>query len=214
MDFKEFTKELWQVGILPVVCPENETEVDTLIKAVENTPIKALEITLRHPYAPEAIKRIKEKCPTFTVGAGTVVNPEALDAAISAGADFCVSPGFDEELVNAAKTRNIPFLPGCATPSEIQRAVFLGAKTVKFFPAECMGGTKALKLYKGAFSDVMFVPTGGITMDNLKDYLDCPNVASCGGSFMCPRGQLAAGDSDGIREAILKCTAIRGAVIS
>ncbi len=193
------------VGILPVICPENEAETDTFLRAAEGTAIKAVEITLRQPYAPEAIKRIKERRADFTVGAGTVLSLESLETAISAKADFCVSPGLNEEIMAKSNSAGIPFLPGCATPSDIQKAAFMGLSAVKFFPAECMGGVKALNLYKGAFNGMSFLPTGGITVENLGDYLNCTNVAACGGSFMVPKSMLKNGDSDGIREVILRC---------
>ncbi len=209
---KNFTKKLSETGIIPVICPECAKEADTLMRAIENTPIGAVEITLRHPYAPEAIARIRQACPSVVVGAGTVVNDDLLKAAISAGAAFCVSPGFDERLVLRAADAGMLFLPGCATPSEIQKAVYMGLDTVKFFPAECSGGTKALKLYAGAFKGVKFVPTGGITMDNLGDYLSCSNVAACGGSFMAPRDMFENGDHQGIHELIMRCTEIKRTV--
>lgn len=212
MELERLMDNLRQTGILPVICLENQAETDTLLRAIEDTPVNTVEITLRHPFAPEAIARIRRLRPMLRIGAGTVLTADALEQVASAGVDFCVSPGLHEALLSQAEARGIPFLPGCATPSDIQRAAFLGIRTVKFFPAECVGGTKALKLYQGAFREISFLPTGGITMENLADYLRCSNVIACGGSFMVPREMLKAGDSESIHEAILRCMEVRKAV--
>lgn len=144
------------------------------------------------------------------VGAGTVVSESMLMQAIHAGADFCVSPGTDFSLLRLAREHNIPFIPGCATPSEIQNAEKEGLSLIKFFPAECAGGPAALKLYEGAFSNITFIPTGGITRENLRNYLKCPNVLACGGSFMIPKDRLLQRDSASIRNEILQLCSIRG----
>ena len=121
---------------------------------------------------------------------------------MSYGADFCVAPGFTAELLNEAHKDNMPFLPGASTPGEFMELLSYGYKTVKFFPAECMGGTKVLKLYEGAFSELSFLPTGGISALNYGDYCRCKNVIACGGSFMIPSSMLQIGDAKGISETI------------
>lgn len=185
-------------GILPVVCPSNQFQLDTLLDAIKNTEIKVLEITLRNEFSTNAIKYIKSKYPELFVGAGTVNTPSKLDEAVSCSPDFLVSPGFAEFAHGNPIAQNIPFIHGVSTPSEILKLINLGYDTVKFFPAECSGGVQALKLYAGAFSGVSFLPTGGITAENLKDYLACPNVLGCGGSFMVPKALLESGDSEEI----------------
>ena len=197
-------------GILPVICIHNNAELETLLNALEHTPIHCVEITLRHTYALQAISEIKRINPSMVVGAGTVISDSLLKEAILAGADFCVSPGTDFSLLQAAKQHNVLFIPGCSTPSEIQNAENAGCSLVKFFPADCFGGPKALKLYEGAFSNITFIPTGGITSDNLSAYLACPNVLACGGSFMLPKDKLATGDYAAIRKLILHFCSIRG----
>ena len=133
--------------LLPVISLTNENELQTFLSAIVKAELKCIEITLRHPFAPKAIAYIKTHHPEILVGAGTVVTPALLKTAIQSGADFFVSPGFDEKLIRIAMGKRLIFLPGCATPSELLKARAYGFKTVKFFPAECMGGLDALKLY-------------------------------------------------------------------
>ena len=181
---KKYVEFLRTSHILPVKCPENQDELEMLLLALINTPLRVIEITLRNGFALDAVKYIKQNYPEIIVGAGTVVNSSLLNQALKNGADFCVSPGLDLELLNEAQNKNMPFLPGCSNPSEILMAQKSGFKIVKFFPAEISGGVKALKLYEGAFSDMLFVPTGGITLENAREYLKLKNVVACGGSFM------------------------------
>lgn len=208
--FEKIAPKIRECGIIPVFCPKNEAEFVTFMNALLPTPVRVVEITLRSDFAAEAIARIKKEHPDFIVGAGTVLSEELLETAADMGADFLVSPGCSPVLLALAEQKNIPFLPGCATPSEIQNALLEGRRTLKFFPAECSGGTAALKLYQGAFAGVSFVPTGGITLGNLSDYLALDNVLACGGSFMLPKAMMAAGDSKGIAETIMECLSIRG----
>ena len=196
-------------GILPVVCLKSEQEMNTLVDAVLASPVRCIEITLRHPYAITAITEIKKNHPELIVGAGTVLTEENLQAAIDAGADYCVSPGYDEELVKKALEKGMFFLPGCITPTEILRAGKLGLSMIKFFPSESLGGVKTMKLYEGALADFTFIPTGGITLNNLPDYLSCKNVIACGGSYMVPKDLMAAGDSAAIAKIMNECTEIR-----
>lgn len=191
--------------ILPVISLTNEQEMQTFLSAIVKAEIRCIEITLRHPFAPKAIAYIKAHHPEILVGAGTVVTPALLRTAIRSGADFFVSPGFDEKIIRIAKRKHLVFLPGCATPSEILKAKAFGFTTVKFFPTACMGGPNALKLYQGAFADITFIPTGGITKENLLDYLRCGNVMACGGSFMIAKEKLKSGDADGICSDIMNC---------
>lgn len=193
-----------QIGILPVICLKNDNELNTFLDALSKTPIKCIEITMRDPYSYHSIEYIKSNYPQYTVGAGTVMDTQTLDRVAALGADFCVSPGFDPETVSDATRKNIPFIPGCSTPSEILAAQKLGLDTVKLFPAEFLGGVAALRLYESAFRKMRFVPTGGITAENYLSYLACKNVLVCGGSFMIPKAMLASGDSDGIAKFINK----------
>lgn len=205
-NFSEFDfKSIEEVGILPVICIKSQEELEVLMDALVKTPIKCIEITLRHPFAPKAIEYIKSHYPKITVGAGTIVTSHLLKTAIKSGADFFVSPGFDENIIKIAKRKKLVFLPGITSPSEILKAKYYGFKTLKLFPAECVGGAKALKLYGGAFPDVKFIPTGGITRENLLDYILCDNVIACGGSFMISKEALKTQDSETIYSSLMEC---------
>lgn len=204
---EKYAPILENTGIVPVICLKNEAELHTFSEAVLSTAVRCVEITLRHPFSPTAIRYIKEHIPEITAGAGTVKTLEALDTAVSCGADFCVAPGMEDGVLSAAIKQHIPYLPGCATPSEFMKAVSLGYETVKLFPAECMGGVSALKLYESAFPELRFLSTGGITTDNFPQYTACSNVLACGGSFMVPKTALAEGNSQKIAEVINACVA-------
>jgi 2-dehydro-3-deoxyphosphogluconate aldolase/(4S)-4-hydroxy-2-oxoglutarate aldolase len=149
--------------------------------------ISALEITLRTPVACEAISAMKSAMPDAVIGAGTVSSREAYDAAVRAGADFIVSPGATDQLFGAADEHGIPFLPGAVTGSEVLKATEYGYSTLKFFPAEAVGGAPALRALSGPFPEISFMPTGGVTPDNLASYLQLTNVCAVGGSWLTPR---------------------------
>ena len=202
-------KTIYQDGIIPVVCLTSNNELEIFTTAIEKTGLSCVEITFRHPFAPTAVKKLKERLPHIAIGAGTILSEKLVDMAIEAGADFLVSPGTSFNLLNAAKSKGIPFIPGCSSPSEIQLALEIDFDTVKFFPAELSGGTKALSLYSGAFSNMMFIPTGGITMENIDEYLKCNNVLACGGSFMASKDDIKEKNADAIIQKISFCTDIR-----
>ena len=195
-------KKISEVGILPVICPANQFELDTLLESLGGTAIEVLEITLRNDFSTAAIKYIKEKYPELTVGAGTVNTPFKLEQALDCGAEFLVAPGIADFAHDVVQKNSIPFFHGVSNPSEILKLINLGYSNMKFFPAEISGGTRALKLYLSAFEGVKFLPTGGITVKNLSEYLACPNVIGCGGSFMAPKDLLVKGDSEGINKLI------------
>ena len=142
------------------------------------------EVTFRAAGAEIAIKRMKEANPDMIVGAGTVTNTEQIDKVIEAGGEFIVSPGFDPELVAYAQKKNIPIFPGCTTASEYHQALKFGLELIKFFPAEQSGGLAKIKALSAPFPMFKVMPTGGISLKNLKDYLSCPVIAACGGSYM------------------------------
>ena len=200
----ELARKIQTTGILPVICPANQAELDTLIDALRGTDISVIEITLRNDFATRAIKYIKENCPWLMVGAGTINTPAKLEAAISCNADFFVAPGFAEFAHRYVSNHGMIFLHGVSTPSEILKLVNMGYRIMKFFPAEISGGVQALKLYSSAFEGISFVPTGGITVDNLPQYLACKNVVGCGGSFMVPKPLLAKGATEEIHTLIKK----------
>lgn len=186
--------QLSQIGIIPVIKIDNAQDAVPLCAALARGGLPVAEITLRTPAALEAIRLVHEQLPEVLLGAGTVTSIAQAEAAMAAGASFLVSPGLDQELLRHAQERGYPILPGCASPTDVQAALALGAKAVKFFPAEVAGGVPMLKALSGPFSEARFVPTGGIHAQNVMDYLRLPQVLACGGSWMVPQEAVAALD--------------------
>jgi 2-dehydro-3-deoxyphosphogluconate aldolase/(4S)-4-hydroxy-2-oxoglutarate aldolase len=178
--------------VIPVVVIEAIEHAVPLAEALFSGGISALEITLRTGLGLDAISRIKAEFPERPVGAGTVCSPEQFDAAARASADFIVSPGATSALFSMASESALPFLPGAVTASEVMRAMDQGFTTLKFFPAETSGGAAALRALAGPFPSVRFMPTGGITPDNLGAYLRLDNVLAAGGSWLTPRALCVA----------------------
>ncbi len=176
--------ELYSIGLIPVIKIENPDDAIPLAKALIDGGLPAAEITFRTACAAEAIKNITETYPEMLVGAGTVLTTEQVDAAIAAGSKFLVSPGLNPKVTAYALSKGIPMLPGCSNPSDIEAALELGLTTVKFFPAEAAGGLKMLKAMAAPYGKLTFMPTGGISADNLLDYLKFGKIIACGGSFM------------------------------
>ena len=193
-----------KTGVLPVInIPQMDVALP-LVEALMAGGLDAIEVTLRSECSLEAIRLIKDTYPQMCVGAGTVMSVETVDKAIEAGADFIVSPGYDEEVVDYCIQKGIMITPGCVTPSEIQRAIKKGLKVLKFFPAEMNGGIEAIKLLSGPFPGVKFVPTGGINFNNLGQYLQSDKILACGGSYMATGAQIKNGDWAGITAACKK----------
>ena len=180
----EMIKELYSIGLIPVIKIENAADAVPLAKALIDGGLPAAEITFRTSCAAEAIKNITEAYPEMLVGAGTVLTTEQVDAAIAAGSKFIVSPGLNPKVVSYCLSKGVPMLPGCANPSDVEAALELGLSTVKFFPAEAVGGLKMLKAMAAPYGQLTFMPTGGINADNLLDYLKFNKIVACGGSFM------------------------------
>ena len=180
----DMMKELYSIGLIPVIKIENADDAVPLAKALIDGGLPAAEITFRTPCAAEAIKRITDAYPEMLVGAGTVLTTEQVDAAIAAGSKFLVSPGLNPKITSYALSKGVPMLPGCSNPSDIEAALELGLKTVKFFPAEAAGGLKMLKAMAAPYGQLTFMPTGGINANNLLDYLKFNKIVACGGSFM------------------------------
>lgn len=180
----DMIKELYSIGLIPVIKIENADDAVPLAKALIDGGLPAAEITFRTACAAEAIKNITETYPDMLVGAGTVLTTEQVDAAIAAGSKFLVSPGLNPKVTAYALSKGIPMLPGCSNPSDIEAALELGLSTVKFFPAEAAGGLKMLKAMAAPYGQLTFMPTGGISADNLLEYLKFNKIVACGGSFM------------------------------
>ena len=171
-------------GVVPVVKLENSNKAKYLAQALSDGGINCIEMTLRTDNALDSIKEIKKSFKEFLIGAGTVLNVEQVKKSVEAGASFIVSPCINKEVVTYCIKNNIPIFPGICTPTELEMALSLGLKYVKFFPAESAGGIKMIKSLSAPFNDVKFMPTGGINSNNLKEYLECKSVFACGGSWM------------------------------
>lgn len=180
----DMMKELYSIGLIPVIKIENPDDAVPLAKALIDGGLPAAEITFRTKCAAEAIKNITEAYPEMLVGAGTVLTTEQVDAAIAAGSKFLVSPGLNPKVTAYCLSKGVPMLPGCSNPSDVEAALELGLTTVKFFPAEAAGGLKMLKAMAAPYGNLTFMPTGGINADNLLDYLKFNKIIACGGSFM------------------------------
>ncbi|MUL16620.1 bifunctional 4-hydroxy-2-oxoglutarate aldolase/2-dehydro-3-deoxy-phosphogluconate aldolase [Aliivibrio fischeri] len=159
-------------------------DLEDRIKKLIKSGYDVLEVTLRTSFAIDAIKIIKTAFPEVKVGAGTVLTIEQLDECVNAGADFGVAPGLNKELILKAKTYNFDFIPGVATPTEIEAAIQLGINLVKIFPAKTLGGIDYIRAISGPYHEMKYMPTGGVTEDNHKEYLDLKNVFCVGGSWM------------------------------
>ena len=192
----DMIETLKSAGIIPVIVIENEEQAVPLAQALVKGGLPVLEVTFRTKAAAGAIARIKAEVPGAIVGAGTLLTPEMVKAAKAAGSEFGVAPGFDPVVAQAAKDADLPFCPGIATASELSQALTAGAKMVKFFPAEAAGGVKMIKNFLGAFrfTGVKFMPTGGVNLSNVADYLAVPEIICCGGTWIVPKDALAKGD--------------------
>ena len=168
---------------VPVVVIKELGETDKILTALKNHGINCAEITFRTACAAEAIAYAVKNYPDMSIGAGTVINAEQCEAALAAGATFIVSPGLSVAVAKICNERNIPYYPGCVTPTEIMAALELGITTVKFFPANIYGGLKALKALSAPFPQVKFIPTGGVDRSNIDEFLAFDKIAAIGGSF-------------------------------
>lgn len=180
--------------VLPVVVIDQAAQAVPLAQALFAAGIDAVEITLRTPAALEAISLITHEVPAMQVGAGTVLSANDLDQVQHAGARFALSPGASPELLRAARTRDIPFIPGVATASEAMAARDQGFRLLKFFPAQALGGTATLRALAGPLQDIQFCPAGGLTAENASAYLALSNVALVGGSWVTPQDAIRSAD--------------------
>lgn len=197
---EQMKEQLRKAGIVPVIKLEETEKAEDLAKALRAGGIHCAEITFRAKGAEKVIAVMKDAYPDMLVGAGTVLTMEEAALAADAGAKFIVSPGFDGEIVDFALAENILPLPGCVTPTEIQMALKKGLDIVKFFPAAQFGGAAAIKALAGPFSGLQVMPTGGISLDNLEDYLNVKNIIACGGSFMVKENMIRKNRWDEITE--------------
>lgn len=202
IEMKDAVGLLKKYRVIPVIEIEDTGLAVRLAETLMEGGIPAAEITFRTEAAESAIRAIHEAAPEVFLLAGTVLDVETAERAVEAGADAIVSPGTNPEVVKWCVEHDIPVFPGCMTPTEVESCRRMGLHLVKFFPAEAAGGVPMLKALSGPYKDMEFMPTGGITPENLPDYLALPNVAACGGSFLVPKKLLAEGDFDGILQIL------------
>ncbi|MFP6241690.1 bifunctional 4-hydroxy-2-oxoglutarate aldolase/2-dehydro-3-deoxy-phosphogluconate aldolase [Helicobacter pylori] len=195
------TIEVLQISpIVPVVVIEDLNDAVPLAQSLIEGGIPIIEVTLRSSCALEAIELIAKNVPKMRVGAGTILNLTQLEQAQNRGAEFLISPGLTIKLLEHAKKKNMPLIPGVSSSSEVMQALELGYNALKFFPAEYCGGVKLLNAFNGPFKGVKFCPTGGISADNMRSYLNLENVLCVGGSWLTPKDLIQNKEWDKITE--------------
>ncbi|WP_367705954.1 bifunctional 4-hydroxy-2-oxoglutarate aldolase/2-dehydro-3-deoxy-phosphogluconate aldolase [Helicobacter pylori] len=193
--------EVLQISpIVPVVVVEDIKDAVPLAQSLIEGGIPIIEVTLRSSCALEAIELIAKNVPKMCVGAGTILNPTQLEQAQNRGAEFLISPGLTPSLLEHAKKKNMPLIPGVSSSSEVMQALEWGYNALKFFPAEYCGGVKLLNAFNGPFKGVKFCPTGGISADNMRSYLNLENVLCVGGSWLTPKDLIQNKEWDKITE--------------
>ena len=195
-------------GIIPVVVLENVEDAVPLAKALLKGGINVAEITFRTNAAIDSIKEISTNVPKMLVGAGTILNSKQAIDAINAGAKFIVSPGFDKNVVEASKENNVTVIPGTVTPSEVMQAINSDLSVVKFFPAGNYGGLKTIKSLSAPFGNLLFMPTGSVNINNLREYLEFDKIISVGGSWICDKKLIEEKNWDEITQLCLEARKI------
>jgi len=192
----DLTSRLLERRLVPVVVIEDAAKAVDLAKSLLSAGLGVIEITFRTAAAEESIRRIAKECPDMLVGAGTLLDSEQVKKAAGAGAKFGLAPGLDEKVIQAAQKEKLAYVPGVATPSDVQKGLSLGCKIQKFFPAEQAGGAPYLKALEGpyAHTGVRFIPTGGLQISNIGPYLALKSVAALGGSWFVDKKYIEAAD--------------------
>ena len=181
----QISQKISDIGIVPVITLHNpQRDASPLAQALCAGGVPAAEVTFRAAGADQGIRLMKEACPEMIVGAGTITAKEQIDAVMVAGGQFIVTPGFDPELAAYAQEKGIPIFPGCTTPTDYHAALKFGLELIKFFPAEQSGGLAKIKAMSAPFPQFKVMPTGGISLKNLSEYISTPIIAACGGSYM------------------------------
>lgn len=211
---EKLIEQIKSACIVPVIRLDSADNAVPLASALKRGGLNCAEITYRTAAAEESIRRIAESFPDMLIAAGTVLTPEQADSAIKAGAAFIVSPGFNPTVVSHCIKKGYPVIPGVITPTEVEAAMSMGLTYLKFFPAEAAGGVKMIKSLSAPYTTVKFMPTGGINIKNVADYLACDAVFACGGSWMVPSDLISEGRFDEIeilaRDAAKLVKEIRG----
>ncbi len=210
----DINEQLKSAGIIPVIVMEEVDKAVALGKALRDGGVNCAEVTFRVAGADKVISSLVEAYPDMLVGAGTVLTIEQLYAAKAAGAKFCVAPGFNPNVVKEAIKIGMPFVPGIATPTELEAALELGLTTVKFFPAEQAGGINYIKAISAAYTMVKFMPTGGVNAKNILNYIAYNKVLACGGSWICSKDLIKNSDWAEItrlcKEVVAQIKEVRG----
>jgi 2-dehydro-3-deoxyphosphogluconate aldolase/(4S)-4-hydroxy-2-oxoglutarate aldolase len=201
-------EQIKKIGIVPVVVIDRVEDAVPLAKALCAGGLPCAEVTFRTAAAAGAIKAMTEAFPEMCVGAGTVLNPAQVDAAVEAGSKFIVSPGLNPNTVKYCIEKNVPITPGTSSPSDIEQAIELGLEVVKFFPAESFGGLKTIKSMAAPYGKMMFMPTGGINPENVKEYLKFDKILACGGSWMVAGNLVKEGKFDEIAKLVAEAKEI------
>lgn len=200
-------------GIVPVLGLKNPATAAAVAESLQAGALPLLEVTMRAPQAMDCLRIIKETYPQMLVGAGTILRSQQVDEADAAGADFLVAPGLNPKVVTRAAELGLPIVPGCSTATEIEAGMELGLSTFKFFPSENLGGLATIRQLCGPYRDISFVPTSGISLQNISDYLSYDRIAAVGGSFMAPAAMVDAEDWAGItalcQEAVRRALGFR-----
>lgn len=196
---REQLKTMSEIGLVPLVVLEDVAQAKPFGKALVAGGIPVAEVTFRTDACLDIIRTMKE-IPTLIVGAGTVHSIAQAEAAVEAGATFIVTPAYNPAVVDWCMANGVDIIPGTVSPAEVEAANAKGIFFCKFFPAEAYGGIETLKALAGPFAETRFLPTGGVTIENMRDYLALPNVAAVGGSFMTPANLIRAGDFDGVAD--------------
>ena len=183
LNLTTITTQLHQLKVVPVIALDHAEDILPLADTLAQNGLSVAEITFRSPAAEEAIQLLRQQRPDFLIAAGTVLTSEQVFQAKNAGADFVVTPGFNPKIVQLCQDLGLPIIPGANNPMAIEAALELGIETVKFFPAEASGGVKMIKALLGPYAQLKMMPTGGIGLQNIQDYLAIPNVVACGGSW-------------------------------
>ena len=205
----DINSKIESIGVVPVIKLNNpERDAAKLAKALCEGGVPVAEVTFRAAGADTAIRLMKEACPDIIVGAGTVLTREHVDKAVAAGAEFIITPGFDGDIVAYCQEKGVAIYPGCTTPTDYHAALKFGLKVLKFFPAEQSGGLSKIKAMSAPFPMFKVMPTGGISLKNLKEYLSCPVICACGGSYMVTAELIDGGKWDEITELCKKSVEI------
>lgn len=211
MNTAQIIEKLCEFKVIPVIALDNAQDILPLAETLAKNGLPVVEITFRSAAAEEAIRLIRQHNPNILIAAGTVLTSEQVVQAKNAGADCIVTPGFNPKIVKLCQELNIPVMPGVNNPMSIEAALELGITAVKFFPAEASGGVKMIKALLGPYAQLQIMPTGGISVNNIKDYLAIPNVVACGGSWFVEKSLINSHNWEEIGRLVREAVAITNA---